>query len=75
MFDSAGENIASYQSDKGHGKPKSANLGYRRDAVSDPLSRDPGPEEAVDYLGFSPKTPQRMRVTGERPPVSRCGGR
>ena len=30
MFDSAGENIASYQSDKGHGKPKSANLGYAR---------------------------------------------
>ena len=29
MFDSAGENIASYQSDKGHGKPKSANLGYQ----------------------------------------------
>ena len=31
MFDSAGENIASYQSDEGHGKPKSANLGQHPD--------------------------------------------
>ena len=59
----------------GRGLVNCAPVPYRRDAVSDPLPRYPGPEEAVDYPGFSPKTPQRMRVTGERPPAPRCGGR
>ena len=36
--------------------------------MSDPLSRYLGPEEAAQYLGLSPKTLQRMRVTGEGPP-------
>ena len=33
----------------------------------DPLSRYLGPEAAAAYLGVSPKTLQRMRVTGEGP--------
>ena len=36
--------------------------------MSDPLPRYLGPEEAGAYLGLSPKTLQRMRVTGEGPP-------
>ena len=36
--------------------------------MSDPLPRYFGPEEAARYLGLSPKTLQRMRVTGEGPP-------
>ena len=39
--------------------------------MSDPLPRYPGPEGAVEYPGFSPRTPQRMRLTGEGPPTSR----
>ena len=35
--------------------------------MSDPLPRYLGPEEAAAYLGLSPKTLQRMRVTGEGP--------
>ncbi len=35
--------------------------------MSDPLPRYLGPEEAAGYLGLSPKTLQRMRVTGEGP--------
>ena len=35
--------------------------------MSDPLPRYFGPEEAGAYLGLSPKTLQRMRVTGEGP--------
>ena len=35
--------------------------------MSDPLSRYLGPEEAARYLGLSPRTLQRMRVTGEGP--------
>ena len=36
--------------------------------MNDPLPRYLGPEEAGAYLGLSPKTLQRMRVTGEGPP-------
>ena len=36
--------------------------------MSDPLPRYLGPEEAAEYLALSPKTLQRMRVTGEGPP-------
>ena len=35
--------------------------------MSDPLPRYFGPEEAARYLGLSPRTLQRMRVTGEGP--------
>ena len=35
--------------------------------MSDPLPRYLGPAEAGAYLGVSPKTLQRMRVTGEGP--------
>lgn len=35
--------------------------------MSDPLPRYFGPEQAAAYLGLSPKTMQRMRVTGEGP--------
>ena len=35
--------------------------------MSDPLPRYLGPEDAAEYLGLSPKTLQRMRVTGEGP--------
>ncbi len=43
--------------------------------MSDPCPHYPGPEGTVDYLGFSPRTPQRMRVTGEGPPTSRSPDR
>ena len=36
--------------------------------MSDPLPRYLGPEKAAAYVGLSPKTLQRMRVTGEGPP-------
>ena len=35
--------------------------------MTDALPRYLGPEEAGAYLGVSPKTLQRMRVTGEGP--------
>ena len=35
--------------------------------MSDPLPRYLGPEAAAAYVGLSPKTLQRMRVTGEGP--------
>ena len=35
--------------------------------MSDPVPRYFGPEEAARYLGLSPRTLQRMRVTGEGP--------
>ena len=43
--------------------------------MSNPFPGYPGPEETVDYLGFSPSTPQRMRVAGEGPPTSRSPDR
>ena len=36
--------------------------------MNDSLPRYLGPEEAAAYLDLSPKTLQRMRVTGEGPP-------
>ena len=35
--------------------------------MSDPLPRYLGQEEAAAYVGLSPRTLQRMRVTGEGP--------
>ena len=35
--------------------------------MSDPLPRYLGPEAAAVYVGLSPRTLQRMRVTGEGP--------
>ena len=43
--------------------------------MSDPLPRYFGPAEAARYLGLSPKTLQRMRVTGEGPPYVKVGRR
>ena len=36
--------------------------------MSDPPPRYFGPKEAAAYLALSPRTLQRMRVTGEGPP-------
>ena len=35
--------------------------------MSDPVPRYFGQEQAAEYLGLSPRTLQRMRVTGEGP--------
>ena len=44
----------------GRGLVHCAPVPCRRDAVSDPVPRYFGPEEAAEYLGLSPKTLQRM---------------
>ena len=39
--------------------------------MSDPHPRYLGPDDAARYLGLSPRTLQRMRVTGEGPPYAK----